>query len=230
MSAPLRDLNPGDRRDAEAMMRPIPRLLALGLIVVCMLVAAGCGAFVGGKLTEASPTPTPVVAAISPEPTAAVTTPPPSSAPPTAAVGSSPASVATPSPRATATPPAATRVPTVLNTPNAVAAGNLNLSATYANIGIELFFNGDDNGNATANVEFKGRPARPSGAPASPSGAPAPPTTTSGARSTVPSCCSMRGRSTTCGSRWMTPTACAASRSSPARRRPAPTSCPPSPR
>lgn len=140
-------------------MRPVPRLLALGLIVVCMLVAAGCGAFVGGKLTEVSPTPTPVVAANSPEPTAATTAPAASLAPPSVAAGSTPSSVAAPSPRATATPPAATRVSVAPDTPNAVAAGNLNLSATYANIGIELFFNGDDNGNATANVEF-----RPTGA------------------------------------------------------------------
>jgi hypothetical protein len=134
------------------MMRPVPRLLALGLIVVCMLVAAGCGAFVGGKLTETSPTPTPVVAVTSPDPSAETPTPAPA---PSSIVGSPPASVVPPTPRATATKPAATRAPVPLDTPNAVAAGNLTLSATYASVGIELFFAGDDNGNATASIEFK---------------------------------------------------------------------------
>jgi Protein of unknown function (DUF1565) len=162
LPALFRDPTPGDHRDAEALMRRMPRLLAFALVVVCMLVGAGCGAFVGGKLTEPSPTPTAVVAVASPEPTDGTSTAVAASASSTAStttVDSPPASVVAPSPRATATTPAATRVPAVPNTPNAVAAGNLTLSATYANIGIELFFVGDDNGNATANVEF-----RPTGA------------------------------------------------------------------
>lgn len=139
------------------MMRSIPRLLAFGLVLVCMLVGAGCGAIVGGRLTEHTPTATPDVAVVPP------TTPEPGVTPAatavTVVVGSPPASLTPPTPRATATTVIATRAPVALDTPNAVAAGNLSLSATYASVGIELFFQGDDNGNAIASVEFK-----PSGA------------------------------------------------------------------
>ena len=130
-------------------MRRIPRALALGLILVCVLLGASIGVLVGGRLTRDDPTPTVPAIAAATVPTGAAT--------PVAAV-------ATPvpaTPRATATLPVATPSPTAPNTPNAVAAGPLRLSPTYASIGVELFFFGDDNGNATASIEFK-----PSGATA----------------------------------------------------------------
>src|SRR6185295_12405380 len=36
-----------------------------------------------------------------------------------------------------------------------VAPGKLNLTATYHSIGVEWLFTGDDNGNATATLEFR---------------------------------------------------------------------------
>jgi hypothetical protein len=55
----------------------------------------------------------------------------------------------------TNTPLPPTITPTVYTGPNALTPGKLNLSATFASIGVELFFSGDDNANASAALEFK---------------------------------------------------------------------------
>ena len=39
-------------------MRSIPRALALGLILVCVLIGAGIGVLVGNRLADSEPTPT----------------------------------------------------------------------------------------------------------------------------------------------------------------------------
>ena len=54
---------------------------------------------------------------------------------------------------ATPGPPTTTAVSVV--GPNALAPDKLKLTTTFASIGIELPFGGDDNGNATAELEFK---------------------------------------------------------------------------
>lgn len=60
-----------------------------------------------------------------------------------------------PRPAGTVGTVAATPATPTTGGPNAIAPGRLNLTATYASIGLELFFTGDDNGNASANLEFK---------------------------------------------------------------------------
>lgn len=52
-------------------------------------------------------------------------------------------------------PPWPTVTPTAYAGPEALTPGKLNLTATFASIGIELFFSGDDNANSSAALEFK---------------------------------------------------------------------------
>lgn len=53
------------------------------------------------------------------------------------------------------TPATATATAPVAVTPNAIALGKPKLTVTFASIGIELPFGGDNNGNANATVAFK---------------------------------------------------------------------------
>lgn len=141
-------------------MRQVPRPLAFALIILCVLLGAGGGVLVGGRLAPGDPVPPPsppataTVAAVAPPATAA--------AQPSPSMSASPA----PPPRATPTvaPPPVAAAPCVARSsaaspapdaPNAIAAGPLGLTATFATIGIDLPFLGDDNGNAVAGVAFR---------------------------------------------------------------------------
>jgi hypothetical protein len=120
-----------------AKNRFVTPLLLIGTLA--LLVAAGAVA----ALALNSPPPTPT----SPPPTrVAVATRTPF---PTPARAVSVANTSTP------LPPAPTITPTVYTGPNALTPGKLNLSATFASIGVEFLFTGDDNANASAALAFK---------------------------------------------------------------------------
>lgn len=125
-------------------MRRIPRALALGLILLCAIIGGGCGALVGGRLTQVEPTEVPMAPTTTTTPVQAVAT-----VEATATPGATPQATAT----HTVTP--ARPSPVVLDNPQALAAGPLTLTSTFASIGIELFYFGDDNGNAVATIEFR---------------------------------------------------------------------------
>lgn len=117
-------------------MREIPRALAIGLILVFALVGAGGGAIVGVKMAQGN----------APPPATAIGVPPNTPIAQRTATGQPQ--------RPTATLPASPTI-AVPNTPQALTAGPLSLTPTFASIGVELFFTGDDNGNASATLEFK---------------------------------------------------------------------------